>query len=456
MKGRGFVVVWGCLAGVGASGCGSEAPAPSYQVGMGLALDGEALRVVYGDGPGTAVQGNDTRLLAASTALQAGTVPQNASLAVAGTGQVVGPLTANTEILLDASAQAVNSPVPLLRVRNTSSEASWDKYPLLAVDSVGGLVARGELGIGQMPATGRGHRFMWAPHKAAFRAGYAETQWDEANVGFFSFASGNLTLASAHGSFAHGDQCAATGVTSVCFGSLNKASGTASLATGASSTASGFASTALGYTNVASGQGSVALGYRTTADADYATALGQRVGSGGFAGSFIWGDQSSTTVSTNSAANQFMVRAAGGLRLRTSATLATGCDLPAGSGVFSCTSDRDTKEDFRRVNGEDVLAKVLQMPVHSWRYKAEAEGVRHVGPVAQDFRAAFGLGTDDKSIGLLDIDGVNMVAIQALARRTQELDAKSAEVDALKAELAELKRGLVRLEAAVQARAPRR
>ncbi|WP_199741782.1 hypothetical protein [Corallococcus sp. CA047B] len=73
-------------------------------------------------------------------------------------------------------------------------------------------------------------------------------------------------------------------------------------------------------------------------------------------------------------------------------------------------------------------------------------------PVAQDFRAAFGLGTDDKSIGLLDIDGVNMVAIQALARRTQELHAKSAEVDTLKAEMAELKRSLSRLEAVVHAR----
>jgi uncharacterized protein YhaN len=94
------------------------------------------------------------------------------------------------------------------------------------------------------------------------------------------------------------------------------------------------------------------------------------------------------------------------------------------------------------------------MPVQSWRYKEERPDVRHLGPVAQDFRAAFGLGTDDKSIGLLDIDGVNMAAIQALERRTQELRAKSAEVDALKAELAELRQGLSRLEAAVQAQRP--
>ena len=92
------------------------------------------------------------------------------------------------------------------------------------------------------------------------------------------------------------------------------------------------------------------------------------------------------------------------------------------------------------------------MPVESSRYSAEAGGVRHLGPVAQDFRAAFGLGTDDRSIGLLDIDGVNMVAIQALARRTEELHAKSAEVDTLKAQMAELQRSLSRLEAAVHAK----
>lgn len=201
----------------------------------------------------------------------------------------------------------------------------------------------------------------------------------------------------------------------------------------------------------------VALGCVAVAGADYSTALGQRAGSGGFTGSFIWADQSvSGAVVTNTASNQFMVRASGGVRLRTKNDLSTGCDLPPGSGVFACTSDRATKEDFRRVDGEAVLAKVAAMPVESWRYKTEAEGVRHVGPVAQDFRAAFGLGTDDKSIGLLDINGVNMVAIQALARRTQELNAKSAEVDALKAQMAQMQRSLSRLEAAVHARDAKR
>ncbi|EAU67067.1 Hep_Hag family [Stigmatella aurantiaca DW4/3-1] len=453
MSVRGAGVVLGCIAGVVTSGCGSESPQRPVEVSTGLALDGEAIRVVYGNGPGTAVEGNDPRLSAAANAIQNGTEPQDASFAVAGTGTVTGRLTANTEVLLDAKTPTA-SWTPLLSVRNTTAggtEPVWDRFSLFTVDSAGGLLARGEMGFGSIPTSGKGYRMMWYPFKAAFRAGYAETQWDDANIGSFSWAGGNLTVASAYGSFAYGDLCQATATASVCLGSSNKASGTASVATGASTTASGFGSVAMGYTNVASGQGAMALGYRVTADADYSTALGHRASSGGFTGSFIWADQSTTNIVTNSAANQFMVRAAGGLRLRTKSDLSTGCDLPAGSGVFSCTSDRDTKEDFRRVNGEEVLAKVAGMTVESWRYKTEAAGVRHVGPVAQDFRAAFGLGTDDKSIGMLDIDGVNMVAIQALERRTQELNAKTAEVDALKSQVTDLQRSVERLEAAMKA-----
>ncbi|RKH23645.1 peptidase S74 [Corallococcus sp. CA041A] len=454
---RGAGVALGCVVGLVTSACGSD-PAPGQQreIGTGLTLEGDAVRVVYGDGPGTAVEGNDPRLSAAGQGIRNGTAPQDASFAVAGTGQVRGRLTANADVVLDASASA-KTPVPLLSVSNTVSgtgEPTWERQGVFAVDSAGGLLAQGAQGFGALPMSGKGDRMMWYPNKAAFRAGHAvATEWDEANIGVVSFASGSNTTASAYGSFAFGDQCIASGTVAVCMGSANTASGTASFSAGASNIASGFASVAVGYTNQATGQGSVALGYRTSANADYSTALGQRASSGGFTGSFIWADQStSSNVATNTASNQFMVRASGGVRLRTNSTLTTGCDLPAGSGVFSCTSDRTTKEDFRRVDAEAVLAKVAAMPVESWRYSAEAGGVRHLGPVAQDFRAAFGLGTDDKSIGLLDIDGVNMVAIQALARRTEELHAKSAEVDTLKAQMAELQRSLSRLEAAVHAK----
>ncbi|MBJ6761560.1 tail fiber domain-containing protein [Myxococcaceae bacterium JPH2] len=438
---------------------GPAGPAGTYQVGPGLTLKDGVLSVSTGTTDTTVVAGNDTRLsdarppLAGSGSyIQNGTTPQDASLTISGTATAKGPMTSRTNLRVDAQADVAN-PLPLLRVENSSATAPiWANYPLFTVDSAGGLLARGELGLGKVPMSGKGLRLMWHPSKAAFRAGGADTEWDDATVGNYSWAGGNASTASGYGTFAMGDHCVASATGAACFGSTNQATGTVSFASGASTTASGFAATAMGYTVSAQGQGSVAIGYRVVADADYATAMGTRVNTGGHLGSFIWGDNSTTTIASNSADNQFLVRAAGGVRLRTSPLLTTGCDLPAGSGVFACTSDRNQKEDFRALDGEEVLAKVARLSVDTWRYKEEAPGVRHLGPVAQDFRAAFGLGTDDKSIGMLDIDGVNMAAIQALERRTQELRARTAEVDTLKAELAELKRGLSRLEATVQAR----
>ena len=459
MKVGTLLVALGCIT-VSTGGCGSEdQPGQAWGVGTGLELDEGVLNVRYGNGPATSVEGSDPRLTDArpplpgsSGYIQNGTALQEASFALSGTGSTDGRLTTKADLRVEATAP-VDAPVSLLRVENTSAALPvWNRQTLFSVDSAGGLLARGELGYGAIPMTGKGLRLMWHPFKSAFRAGSAETEWDDTSTGFYSWAGGNRTTASAFATFSFGDQCVASGTSAVCFGSSNQATGTASFTSGASSVASGFGSAAMGFTNVASGQGAVALGYRVSADADYAVALGHRVTTGGRTGSFIWGDASTTTVASSTASNQFMVRATGGVRLRTNALLSTGCDLPSGSGVFTCTSDRDTKADFRHVDGEEILAKVARMPVASWRYKEEAQGVRHLGPVAQDFRAAFGLGTDDKSIGLLDIDGVNMAAIQALERRTQELRAKTAEVDDLKAELAELKRGLSRLEAAVHSR----
>ncbi|RJS24097.1 peptidase S74 [Corallococcus sp. H22C18031201] len=454
------------LVGCGTAGDvgpqGPPGPAGTYQVGPGLTLKDGVLSVSTGTTDTSVVAGSDPRLTDARPPLagsgsyiQNGTTLQDASLTIAGTATANGPVTTRANLRVDAQAD-VAAGTPLLRVENSSATAPiWANYPLFTVDAAGGLLARGEYGLGKVPMSGKGLRLMWHPSKAAFRAGGADTEWDDASVGPYSWAGGLASTASAYGTFAFGDHCVASATGAVCFGSTNTASGTVSFASGASSSAQGFASTAMGYTVTSQGLGSVAIGYRVAADADYATAMGTRVNTGGHIGAFIWGDNSTTTIASNSADNQFMVRAAGGVRLRTNTTLSTGCDLAAGSGTFTCTSDRNQKEDFRPLNGEEVLAKVARLSVDTWHYKEEAPGVRHLGPVAQDFRAAFGLGTDDKTIGMLDIDGVNMAAIQALERRTQELRARTAEVDTLKAELAELKRGLSRLEATVQARGPR-
>ena len=75
--------------------------------------------------------------------------------------------------------------------------------------------------------------------------------------------------------------------------------------------------------------------------------------------------------------------------------------------------------------------------------------MRHLGPVAEDFRAGFGLGVDDRSIGLLDIAGVNFAGVKALETRTTQLQA---EVDALKADRDQMARRLAELEALVRSK----
>ena len=95
-------------------------------------------------------------------------------------------------------------------------------------------------------------------------------------------------------------------------------------------------------------------------------------------------------------------------------------------------SDRNLKTDIEAVNSTEVLEGVLSLPVSTWAF-TNAVNTRHIGPMAQDFHAAFGLGQDDKTIGPRDANGVALAAIQGL---NQKLEVKNA---ALEKEVAELK-----------------
>ena len=328
----------------------------------------------------------------------------------------------------------------LLRLRSGSPLTSR-----FYVDSAGGMVASGELGIGNIPASGPGYRTMWYPFKGAFRSGSANgTEWDDPNIGFFSWAGGNATTASGFASFAFGDRNVATAVGTVALGASNQVTGTVGFSAGASNRCSGFACTAVGFTNTASGQGSVALGYRVTADANFAVALGYRASVNGFQGSFVWGDASTTDSVEASANNQFSIRASGGVRLFTNTTLTTGVSLSAGGSSWNVVSDRNRKMDFLGVDGEDILARVRSVPVTTWRYRDEADRwTRHIGPMAQDWNRAFSFNRDPLTINMSDFDGVNFAAIQALEARTAELAEKTRQVEDLQARVA-------RLEALVQ------
>ncbi len=119
--------------------------------------------------------------------------------------------------------------------------------------------------------------------------------------------------------------------------------------------------------------------------------------------------------------------------------------LDGSSGNVTCvavniTSDRNAKEDFKNLSPRDVLAKVASLPITEWQYKAEktkdAAAVRHIGPMAQDFSAAFELGHDEKHISVVDESGVALAAIQGLNEELKETRAENAE---LKHTVAELK-----------------
>lgn len=347
----------------------------------------------------------------------------------------------------------------LLRLRSGSPPGTR-----FLVDSAGGMAALGNLGLGEIPVSGAGVRTMWYPFKAAFRAGGIDSnQWDDPNIGFYSWAGGNNNRAEGFAAFVHGSDNSVSSTGGAAFGVNNEVSGTVGFVTGANSRCDGLGCTAMGFNTNAGGQGSVAIGYRVTADADFSTALGSRASVNGHSGAFVRGDASTTDSLLAVTNNEFAVRAAGGFRFRTNATLTTGCDLPAGSGVFVCTSSRTLKEHFAPVDGERLLARIRGVPVNTWSYIGEQGGVRHLGPFAEDFRAAFGLGADDRAIGLLDIDGVNFAAVQALEARTAELRVKTDEIDRLNSEMAALRQRqaatdarLAELEALVQRLAPRR
>lgn len=115
-------------------------------------------------------------------------------------------------------------------------------------------------------------------------------------------------------------------------------------------------------------------------------------------------------------------------------------------GTLSQNCDRNVKENFARIDSSQVLEKLVGLPLTRWNYKDEPQ-TEHLGPVAQDFRAAFGLGEDDKTIATVDADGVALAAIQGLNSKVEQQDGRlqrliqqqQKQIDALKAELAGLK-----------------
>lgn len=350
---------------------------------------------------------------------------------------------------------------------------------------------------GNPPIQGAGRRMMWYADKAAFRVGYVTaTQWDKNNIGIYSFAAGYettalghsstamgyMTTASGFSSTAMGDGTIATGTASTAFGSSTTASGNGSTAMGFESTASNIVSTAMGWGSIASGLASTSMGrvttaagdystamgygttamgsfstasgFNTTASGSYSTAMGSYVSTNGYNGSLIIGDNSTTTVLNIAVSNSFRARFDGGYRFFTSAAAinAESCQLPAGGNAWVTASDFRLKEKVTIANGEDFLKKISLMKLGSWNYISQNPlKQRHYGPMAQDFYTAFGkdeFGTigNDTTINSADFDGVNLIAIQALEKRTQKIEQLEKENEELRKMMLQLRKEMDELK----------
>jgi len=246
----------------------------------------------------------------------------------------------------------------------------------------------------------------------------------------------NLAIATIGGGY---NNVVSLGGATIAGGNSNQAAGfDAAVGGGNGNIASGAAATVPGgNSNAAQGNFSFAAGRRAKALAD---------------GVFAFADSTDADF-TAGTPNSFVGRFTGGYGLWTNSTSTMGCSLAPGGGSWSCVSSRDEKRDFAAVDAQSMLQRVVALPITEWRYKTEVSGARHLGPMAQDFHAAFALGDSDRTIGVLDAAGVALAAIQGLnakleatvaaqAREIAELRDRLAQVESLRGEMAAMKRAL--------------
>ncbi len=265
--------------------------------------------------------------------------------------------------------------------------------------------------------------------------------------GFNNTASGYLSTVAGGSVNTASNECSTVGggysnlssnqYSTVAGGNDNTASGTGSaVAGGYSNTASGNSATVGGgQSNTASGNGSFAAGVNAKASRNY---------------SFVWADGNLTE---NDANNQFVARATGGFKFYTG-TGVIGVYLPAGGISWLPLSDRNKKENFEPINPVDVLEKVAAMPVTTWTVIGGDPTLRYMGPMAQDFYAAFGLGNDETRISTIDADGVALAAIQGLNLKVEEqaaiIDEQATELITLHSQVSTLQSEMAELRALVE------
>ncbi|WP_176954408.1 tail fiber domain-containing protein [Niabella drilacis] len=280
-------------------------------------------------------------------------------------------------------------------------------------------------------------------------------------MGTNTIASGLNATAMGWGSEASGTNAFAVGYASkaiqynsVSMGEYAKATGIQAFAVGSYSEAAGDNSVAVGPNSKATGKGAMALGYNVIAGGDISTAMGNSVSTGSFQGSFIIGDWRPQYLTSNTAENQMIMRFGGGYRFYTGTSgngSTIGVALAPNGNSWASISDSTKKENYKAADGAAFLLKIKDMKLGSWNYKGQdKQQYRHYGPMAQEFYSLFGNdGTgiigNDTTIASADIDGVIMIALQALVKQTETM---KSEVTQLKEANKKLRQRLTLLEVA--------
>ncbi len=205
---------------------------------------------------------------------------------------------------------------------------------------------------------------------------------------------------------------------------------------GVASVGGGYFSAAIGnYSTVGGGLSNTASGGWATvpggnqniASGDYSFAAGRNA-QAVHQGAFVWAD-SPPSYFLSSSANQFNVRAGGGTRIFSDSAATVGVNLAPGGNSWSALSDSAFKQNFTSVDGREVLEKLAAVRIGEWNLTSQDSSIQHIGPTAQDFYAAFGVGEDNRHITQTDADGVALAAIQGLYQMVQEKDARIAALE---------------------------
>jgi hypothetical protein len=341
----------------------------------------------------------------------------------------------------------VHAQTPVTEILNSSNET------VLQLNDDGGLIAPGTIDTGTIPVEGPGTRLMWHPAQAAFRAGRVTgTQWNNANVGHHSVATGYNTTASGGFSTAMGFGTSASGQSATAMGEGTTAIGISTTAMGYQTTARGrygtamgsqttvtglgFAATAMGESTTATGRVSTAMGFNTTAIGEFSTAMGRLSRARAYASLVIGRHNIGAGLPTLWRANDPLFVAGNGTddaNRSNALVLEKDGDLRI-AGDLTQNSDRRLKTNVEPL-GDDVLGRLAAIDPVRYRFKPGTGHPEHdqIGLIAQEVEQAFPELVTRGADGYLSLAYPKMTAVllKGLQEQHAQIEHQQAQIETL-------------------------